>query len=61
MPTEKNKSLMELYKEGKITKANIKSIIFLAQTGMHFSTHPDDAEFISRQIQRLENGEDIDI
>lgn len=61
MECEDSKTLEQLYREGKITKEKIKSLALLAQTGMFFSSSPEDAIFIAKQVERLKSGKDIEI
>jgi len=53
------KSMKQLVAEGTIPKAQLKSLLLLAQVGMFFSCSPEDAKYIQEQIVKLNNGEEI--
>ncbi len=59
MDSDENKTLEQLYSEGKIDRDKLRSIVFLAQTGIFLSSSPADALFIDKQIKRMENGLDV--
>lgn len=54
-----SKSLKQLVQDGIITKEKLRSMLYLAQTGMMFSGSPEDAIFIAEQLEKMKNGEEI--